>query len=547
MKFFAITFILFSLVLLPSCMKGKKVDLVLHNARIHCLDDGNHIVQAMAIKNGKIIETGPDRQIMNKYHADEFIDCAGKDILPGITDAHGHMLYYAKQKLRLDLNSCKSYEELLVRAEKYQENGNKKFIVGAGWDQSLWGENDLPNNKKLNALFPSTPVCLYRVDGHAALVNDCLLKKIKNLPTTIDGGKIVYENDIPSGILIDNAMNLVDPYLPKNNPNEIKKAILEIQEELLAYGVTGVHEAGISYDEIKVLQDLVDQESLKLNVYAMLLDAKNNRDFAVKHGIYHHKNLTIRSFKMFVDGALGSRGALLKHDYEDQLNHRGVQISSLKEMQDLSSLCIQLNYQLNAHCIGDSANALVLNLYKNVYEGKKDHRWRIEHAQVIDPKDFLLFSQYAIFPSVQPIHAIDDSKWAEKRLGKKRLNGAYAYRSLLEQFGMLALGTDFPIASLNPFLTLFAANQRKGKDNLPMNGFEINQSLSFEQSLKGMTIWPCFAAFDENKRGSIEIGKEATFVVLKKPLVEQSEFSDNFSFFTFIKGKKVYSGEELSY
>lgn len=547
MKFFTFSYILISLVVLPSCMKGKKVDLVLHNARIHCLDDGNHIVQAMAIKNGKILEIGPDRQIMNKYQADEFIDCAGKDVLPGITDAHGHMLYYAKQKLRLDLNSCKSYEELLVRAEKYQENGNKKFIVGAGWDQSLWRETDLPNNKKLNDLFPNIPVCLYRVDGHSALVNDCLLKKIKKLPTSVDGGQIVFENGIATGMLIDNAMNLVEPYLPKNSQSEIKKAILEIQEELLAFGVTGVHEAGVSSDEIKILKDLVDNESLKLNVYAMLLDSKRNREFAVKHGIYQHKNLSIRSFKMFVDGALGSRGALLKNDYEDQLNHRGVQMSSIKEMQDLSNLCIQLNYQLNSHCIGDSANALVLNLYQQVFEVKKDHRWRIEHAQVIDPKDFKLFSKYAVFPSVQPIHAIDDSKWAEKRLGKKRLNGAYAYRSLIEQFGMLALGTDFPIASLNPFLNLFAANKRKGIDNLPLNGFEINQSLSFEQALKGMTIWACFAAFDENKRGSIEIGKEATFVVLKKPLVEQNEFLDNYAFFTFIKGKKVYSGEELSY
>jgi predicted amidohydrolase YtcJ len=166
---------------------------------------------------------------------------------------------------------------------------------------------------------------------------------------------------------------------------------------------------------------------------------------------------------------------------------------------------------------------------------------------VIDPKDFQLFAKYAVFPSVQPIHAIDDSQWAEKRLGKKRLIGAYAYRSLLDQFGMLALGTDFPIASLNPFLTLFAANQRKGKDNLPINGFEINQSLSFEQALKGITIWACFAAFDENKRGSIEEGKEATFVVLKKPLIEQMEFNDNYAYYTFIKGKKVYSGEELSF
>ncbi len=529
-----------------SCMKGIHVDLVVHNAQIHCLDDQNSISQAMAIKDGIIVEVGPERQILNKYSADEFVDAEGKEIYPGFTDAHGHILSYVKQKLSLDLLDCKSLTELVTRTEKYQQKGQKKFIVGRGWDQSLWGVDSMPDNTLLNKAFPNIPVCLYRVDGHAALVNDCLLNMAGISPTKVDGGEIRSRNGKCTGLLLDNAMDLVQDKIPRFSDKEIKDAILEIQEELFQYGITGVHEAGIDFEDIAIFKSLMESKQLKLAIYAMLMPSEKNKRFASDNGVYRYKNLSIRSFKMFADGALGSKGALLKNPYSDDHQHHGLLTTPLSEMQELSKFCSKIGYQLNTHAIGDSANNIILNLYKNEYLINKDHRWRIEHAQVIDRKDLHFFSDFAIFPSVQPTHAVSDQRWAESRLGKERIKGAYAYKSLLEAFGMVAIGTDFPIELTNPFLTIFAATQRKNKDNLPNDGFLIEEQLSLEQVLKGMTSWAAFAAFEENNRGTISKGKEATFFIVKRPIRNETTFSPNFAYSTYISGKMVYKEDELN-
>ena len=527
-------------------MKGIHVDLVVHNAQIHCLDDQNTISQAMAIKDGIIVEVGPERQILNKYSADEFVDAEGKEIYPGFTDAHGHILLYVKQKLSLDLLDCKSLSELVTRTEKYQQKGQKKFIVGSGWDQSLWGVDSMPDNTLLNKAFPNIPVCLYHVDGHAALVNDCLLNLAGISPTKVDGGEIRSRNGKCTGLLLDNAMELVQDEIPRYSDKEIKEAILEIQEELFQYGITGVHEAGIEYEDIAIFKSLMKNNTLKLAIYAMLMPSEKNKRFASENGVYRFKNLSIRSFKMFADGALGSKGALLKNPYSDDHQHRGLLTTSLSEMQELSKFCSKIGYQLNTHAIGDSANKIILDLYKNEYLINKDHRWRIEHAQVIDRNDLHFFSDFAIFPSVQPTHAVSDQGWAESRLGKERIKGAYAYKSLLEAFGMVAIGTDFPIELTNPFLTIFAATQRKNKDNLPNDGFLIEEQLSLEQVMKGMTIWAAFAAFEENNKGTISKGKEATFVVVKRPIRNETTFTPNFAYSTYISGKMVYKEDELN-
>ena len=529
-----------------SCMKGIHVDLVVHNAQIHCLDDQNSISQAMAIKDGIIVEVGPERQILNKYSADEFVDAEGKEIYPGFTDAHGHILLYVKQKLSLDLLDCKSLTELVTRTEKYQQKGQKKFIVGSGWDQSLWGVDSMPDNTLLNKAFPNIPVCLYRFDGHAALVNDCLLNMAGISPTKVDGGEIRSRNGKCTGLLLDNAMDLVQDKIPRFSDKEIKEAILEIQEELFQYGITGVHEAGIDFEDIAIFKSLMESKKLKLAIYAMLMPSEKNKRFASDNGVYRYKNLSIRSFKMFADGALGSKGALLKNPYSDDHQHRGLLTTSLSEMQELSKFCSKIGYQLNTHAIGDSANKIILNLYKNEYSINKDHRWRIEHAQVIDRNDLHFFSDFAIFPSVQPTHAVSDQRWAESRLGKERIKGAYAYKSLLEAFGMVAIGTDFPIELTNPFLTIFAATQRKNIDNLPNAGFLIEEQLSLESVLKGMTIWAAFAAFEENNKGTISKGKEATFFIVKRPIRNETTFTPNFAYSTYIRGKVVYKEDELN-
>lgn len=532
-------------MLLFSCMKGQKVDLIIHNAKIHSMDDANSVHEAMAIRDGEIVELGPERQILNKYRCDEEIDALGKDVYPGLTDAHGHLLMYANQKLGVDLTGAKSMDEVIYRCEKYYAKSPNKFIIGNGWDQSLWGTDSMPNNKKLSQQFKNIPVCLFRVDGHAALVNDYLLKRSNVLDVQFDGGKICLEDGVPSGLLIDNAMNRVVQLLPKYSLKQLKSAILEIQDELFQYGITGVHEAGIENKHIAMFQSMVKSGKLKLDVYAMLLNSKENQMFAMKHGPYRYRNLHIRSFKVFADGSLGSRGALLKKPYSDDPHAHGSLVTPIEEMKKLASFCLKYGYQMNTHGIGDSANAIVLSIYKNAFMRNPDHRFRIEHAQVIDPIDFAKFAEFAVFPSVQPTHATSDSRWAEKRLGKDRLNGAYAYKSLLNQFGMLAVGTDFPVESTNPFYTIHAAVQRKNSKGDAGAAFLPKEALTFEEVVKGMTIWAAFACFREKEIGSLEAHKKANFVIFDKPMTSNEVFTQNYAWKTFIEGKLVFELDEL--
>ncbi|MFM6935719.1 MAG: amidohydrolase [Flavobacteriales bacterium] len=536
---------LLSLVMLSSCMKGQKVDLVIHNAKIHVMDDANSVQEAMAIRDGKIVEVGPERQILNKYRYDEEIDALGKDVYPGLTDAHGHLLMYANQKLGVDLSDAKSMDEVIYRCEKYLAKSPNQFIIGGGWDQSLWANDSMPDNKKLSTVFKHIPVCLYRIDGHAALVNDYLMKQAKLSNRSIDGGEVCVKNGEPTGLLIDNAIQLVSTKLPSYSSSQIKSAILDIQEELFQFGITGVHEAGIDFQHIRLFESMIKKKQLKLEVYAMLLNSPENKSFAKKHGPYRYKNLSIRSFKVFADGALGSRGALLKKPYEDDPHHQGLLLTPIDEMKKMAQFCLRYGYQLNTHGIGDSANALILDVYKPAFQRNPDHRFRIEHAQVIDPIDFSKFAEYAVFPSIQPTHATSDHRWAEKRLGKQRLVGAYAYRSLLQQYGMLAVGTDFPIEKTNPFYTIHSAVQRSNYLGEPNPAFLPKESLTLDEVLRGMTIWAAFASFQERELGSLEKGKKANFVIFDKPIVSQPIYEQNYAWRTFIAGKMVFALDEL--
>ncbi len=560
------TSLIFLVLLLSACMKGEKVDLIVHNAKIYTLDLSNTVHEAIAIRNGKIVEVGPERQILNKYRAEETIDAQGKEMYPGFTDAHGHMLMYAKQRLGIDLRGVRSEQELLHRCEQYKaQHPNLKFVIGQGWDQTMWAGQEMPTNLQLNVLFPDIPVCLYRVDGHAALVNDFLIKKSRLLDQLdqLSGGEVVFSKQImegnlslpsqlnlprdsnfgqkiilqtyrPTGVIIDNAINIVQPFLPNYTKKEYFKALLQVQEELFQYGITGVHEAGIDHEHIAWFKQLINAGQLKLNLYAMLMDSPQNRQFAQKNGPFRYKNLSIRSFKCFADGALGSRGALLKAPYHDHKESRGLLLTEVARMQNLAQFSLKNGYQMNTHSIGDSANALILKLYSEVFAKKPDHRFRIEHAQVIDPLDFQKFAQYAVFPSVQPTHAVSDADWAEARLGKERLKGAYAYRTLLGQFGMIAIGTDFPVEQTNPFLTIQAAVHHNAAE-----------ALTLEQVIRGMTIFAAYASFEENRLGTLEKGKDATFAIFEYPVNAEVGQVQNYAWRTFIKGRCVYKLEAL--
>ncbi len=551
-------------LLFQSCMKGESADLVIHNAKVHTMEDVEKLYDAIAIKDGKIIEVGSERQILNKYSAEKYIDAESKDVYPGFTDAHGHIFSYARQKLSVNLVGCKSYDEMLVRIEKYQSKHNRKFIIGRGWDQSRWKADDMPINNRLNELFPDIPVCLFRIDGHALLANDYLIEKSNviekfeqneelnqggyvithKLRTIGYNGKInISDTKLPTGVFVDNAMNPILDILPDFPTKEMHEAILEVQDELLSYGITGVHEAGLKHFEVEMVEELMENGSLPLNIYGMLLPTEANIEFAREHGIYQKDNLTIRSFKVYGDGALGSRGAFLKEVYSDKHDHHGYLTTSLKRMKEIANICEEVNYQMNTHAIGDSTNRVMLELYQDIYAIKPDHRWRIEHAQIVDPIDFALFAEAGVFPSVQPTHATSDQRWAESRLGEERMEGAYAYRSLLQQFGMLAIGTDFPVEMTDPFATIHSAVNRKNTENEPGNGFLKNENITFKQCLKGMTIWAAYAAFQENELGTLEKGKDATLVIFERPVKESSEYQYNFATTTIIKGKIVYTTE----
>ncbi|GAB5419095.1 MAG: amidohydrolase [Crocinitomicaceae bacterium] len=562
-------------------MKGESVDLIIHNARIHTMTGDDKVHDAIAIRNGKIVEIGPERQILNKYSADEYIDAEKKDVYPGWVDAHGHMMNYARSKLSVDLIGCKSFDEMMLRIEKYQSKYKRPFIIGRGWDQSLWGD-EMPTNEKLSELYPDIPVCLFRIDGHALLANDFLINQANIFnsyqkdPELHNGGHYesafgpieladLHENfeksqklrlllsieptvetplsAKPSGVFVDNAMNPILDVMPDFPDKELIASLLEVQDELLMYGLTGVHEAGLNDKDFKLFDKLVSERKLELNIYAMLLPTPGNVEFAKNNGIYRNKNLYVRSFKVYGDGALGSRGAFLKHPYADRHDHSGYLTTSPGRMNELFDLCQLTGYQMNTHAIGDSTNRIILDLYKDMYEYNPDHRWRIEHAQIVDPEDFGLFSLYGVIPSVQPTHATSDQRWAESRLGADRMGGAYAFNSLLKQAGVLAIGTDFPVEYIDPFKTIHAAVERKNGENYPSEGFRADEAITLEECILGMTKWAAFTSFQEDKMGTLEKGKDATISMFQKPVTSNSTFESNFADLVLIKGKKVYSTE----
>lgn len=532
------------LTFLSACMKGQHADLIIHNAVIHTMDENGTIYEAMAIRDGKIIELGPERQILNKYSSDESIDAGNKDVYPGLTDSHVHLILAAKQRMGLDLAESKSFAQLMMNLEIYQERNHKKIIVGQGWNEGYWRDSSFPTNERLNELFPTTPVCLFRYDGHTALVNDAMLKLAGiTAETVIPDGEVMKVDGKLTGIVTDGAMELVKLKLPSYSLNELKEKVIEIQNEFLMYGITNVHDAGLEADELKMYQQLVKSGQFKLNMYGMLLPTKENIQFAKENGIYTYKNLNVRSFKVFIDGALGSRGAFLKAPYSDDAKTSGHTTITKEKLDEMVHLCSMIGYQLNAHAIGDSAVRMVLDAYKGEAKINPDHRWRIEHAQIIDLKDLPLFLEYGVLPSVQPTHAVSDYRFAEQRIGAARMKGAYAYKTLLNTTGILLLGTDYPIEDMDPFKTIYAACVRKNDRELPEGGFMTSEAISLEDCLKGMTIWPALGSFQENHLGQLVKGMDATFAIFERNISIPPTFFKNFSIYTYINGKKVYAAE----
>ncbi len=533
---------------IASCAPEKlSADLLIKNATIYTVDKDFSTANALVVKDGKILEIGLKPELELKYKIKETYDAKGNTVVPGLIDAHAHLYGLGLALQQVDLVGTTSFEEVLGRVVAFQEEKKMPYIIGRGWDQNDWDDKNFPTKKELDSLFPNTPVSLRRIDGHAMLVNSKALELAGiTSKTKVAGGEIVLENGEPTGIIVDAPMRLIGKTFPETTIEVSAEALLEAEKLCLQYGLTTVDDAGLDRSIIELIDTLQKEGKFKLRMYAMVSNSPQNRDYYLSNGIYKTDRLNVRSFKVYADGALGSRGAAMREPYSDMPHHFGAMITTADSLDYLAQKIAASEFQMNTHAIGDSANIAVLRAYKKALEGKTDRRWRVEHAQIISAQDFDYFDDNNnILPSVQPTHATSDMYWAEDRVGAERIKGAYAYKELLEKAGSIALGTDFPVEQVNPMYTFYAAVARKDLKNYPENGFQMKDALTREEALKGMTIWAAFANFEENEKGSIEVGKFADFTILDKDImkVDEKELPNTKVLATFINGEKVYEAE----
>ena len=509
-----------------SCNSPKmKVNLIVTNAKIYTVDDSFVVAESFAIRNGKFVAVGTTKDITSKYVADQTIDCKGNLVYPGFNDAHCHFFGYGMGLMQYaDLSGTQNQEDIYKIIESHLSKSGGSWLLGRGWDQNLWPEKEFPNNQRLTELFPDVPVYLVRVDGHAAWCNAKALALAGITTTTkIDGGEVLLKNGKPTGVLIDNAKDIVANIIPAPDLKLKIKALLSAQKNCLAVGLTSVTDCGLPENIILLMDSLQKQGLLKMRINAMMEPEKANMEGFLKKGPYLTERLQVNTIKLYADGALGSRGAFMLNDYSDDPGNRGLLMNNAQYYETICKQAYDAGFQVATHCIGDGANRFILEIYGNILKGKNDRRWRIEHVQVVNKDDFPLFAKYSVVPSIQATHATSDMFWADERLGTERLKGAYAYQQLLSQNGWLPNGTDFPIEAINPVLTFYASVFRKNTSGLPSDGFQIENALTREQALRSMTIWAAKASFEESGKGSIEIGKKADFVVLDTDLLTCNE------------------------
>ena len=531
------------ILLLMSNCSSDKADLILYNARVYTVDDNFSIAEAIAIRDGKILAVGKNLEIMDRFEAKKEIDLRGQYVYPGLIDAHCHFFSYGLTLQTADLTGTESFEQILEILLEHSQKFPSEWLLGRGWDQNDWEIKEFPTNERLDELFPGKPVLITRIDGHAALASSEALKRADISPgMEISGGTVITLNGKLTGLLVDNAIDLVSKIIPEKNKEEKIAGLLKAQENCFAVGLTSVHDAGHGYENLDLIDSLQKAGLLKMRIYGMLLPGRKNFEEYMYKGIYKTNHLHVISLKLYSDGALGSRGALLLEPYFDDPDNYGLLTTDRDNLINNCKEAYQYGYQVNTHCIGDSANRLILKIYGEVLKGENDRRWRIEHAQVIHPDDFIQFRKFNIIPSIQTTHATSDMYWADERLGEERLSGAYAYKKLLEQNGWLPNGSDFPVESINPIYGFYAAVTRKDLEGYPDGGFMPEQRLTREEALKAMTIWAAKAAFEENEKGSLEPGKFADFIVTGTDLmtIPEQEIPGVKIKLTFSGGEQVF-------
>ena len=531
------------LFLLSAC--HPKADLIIHNATIYTVDSTFSTAEAMAVKDGKILAIGKEDAIMKGYVSNSVFDAGKAAIYPGFIDAHAHFLSYGESLFHVNLMYSSSWEEVIKKVQDFAAaHPTLKWIRGNGWDQNRFPGKQFPDNKILDSLFPDKPVLLSRVDGHAAIANTYALKLAGIKPgQTIEGGQYVMENGQLTGLLIDNAKDALTSQIPPPTPDEFKNWMKQAESNCFAYGLTTITDCGLSPSAVDDLDRLQKKGDLRMRIYVMLSDAPESYQSSYfKNNGYVTDRLSVKGFKVYGDGALGSRGACLLQPYADKKDWTGFLLNPITHFDSIASMLSQTDFQMCTHAIGDSANRTILKVYAKYLKGKNDKRWRIEHAQIVNQEDFHFFGDYNIIPSVQPTHGTSDMYWAGDRVGAERLKGGYAFKRLLDQNGWIPLGTDFPVEEINPFKTFLAAVVRKDAQGFPANGFQMENALSREETIRGMTCWAAKANRMEKEIGSLETGKKADFIWLDQDLmkVKPENILKVKVLKTYLNGEQVY-------
>ena len=532
--------LIFFLIFLTSC--SESVDLIVHNGNIYSVDTNGSKYSSFAVKDGKFVYVGGD-EILSTYSSTNIINAQGLPIYPGFIDSHAHFFDLGFYLNQVDLKNTFSFQEVIEKVEEFNAENNPEFIVGRGWDQNDWNNKSFPTNDLLNQKFPNKAVVLRRIDGHAYLVNDYALNLAGiDSNTIVEGGEILKVGSRLTGVLIDNSMRLIDKIIPEPSKEESISALLSAQEKAFENGLTTISDAGLTKAQIDLIDEMHKEGLLKIRIYAMIDNNPESLNYYLDSGPYKTDRLNVRSVKVYVDGALGSRGALLIDDYSDRKGYRGIIRTPVDSIQKLALKLAGTQFQMNTHAIGDKANRIVLNAYRDALFDYRDPRWRIEHAQVISENDLDFFNQ-KIIPSVQPTHATSDMYWLYDRIGKKRAEKAYAYQDLYDKSKIIVFGTDFPVEDISPIMTYYSAVVRKDKNGFPDNGFQTENSISRGDALLAMTYFGAYANFEEIEKGSIEAGKYADFIILDNDLLTSPESRIPLTNIvaTFLNGELVFN------
>ncbi|HUA09945.1 MAG TPA: amidohydrolase [Candidatus Acidoferrales bacterium] len=532
---------------------GEPADLIVTGATIHTVDAAYPSPQAFAIRGGRFAYVGDLAGAMQlRGSATRVLDLRGATVLPGLIDAHLHLTSIGLALHEVDLFKVPSAEELVRRTVIFANASSDPWIFGEGWDQNLWPVKEFPDSRALSAAIPDRPVLLDRVDGHAILVNAKAMQLAGVTASTPDprGGRIVRDADgNPTGVFIDNATDLIYRVVPGPTHEQRKRAALAAAAECHRWGVTGIGEAATSADDLAVFRELAAARQLDLRNFTRVVDDPALLDSVLAAGpvsAAHDGRLWIRGVKLFADGALGSRGAALLAPYSDDPGNTGLLRTTQAHIQEIAERALRADFQLSVHAIGDRGNRVVLDAYEAALRNvpRSGHRFRVEHAQVLEPHDIPRLAQLQLIASMQTTHQISDMGWAQDRLGSTRILGAYAWRSILDTGVIVANGTDAPVEPVNTLRTFHAAIARQNEANLPPGGWYPNQRMTREEALKSMTIWAAHANFQEEAIGSISSGKYADFVVMDRDWMSAAPeaIMGTQILATYFNGDRVYDG-----